>query len=185
MEKKEIRKQVFVGRRLLSQEELEEKSRVICHKIMGTELWREASCIYAYMDCKGEVCMRTLLEAAWDEGKRVAVPKVFGSEMRFFYISSYEDVSPGYYDIPEPVGGEEACCETALMIMPGVAFDKKLHRCGYGGGFYDRFLSVHKGLKTIAPAFDFQIVPEVPAEPFDLSPQMLVTETNIYIPSQS
>ena len=185
MEKKEIRKLVFAERRRLSSEELEEKSRVICEKIMATEQWKEASCIYAYMDCKGEVCMRTLLTSAWAEGKRVAVPKVFGTEMRFFYINSYEDVAPGYYDIPEPVGGEEAFCETALMIMPGVAFDEKLHRCGYGGGFYDRFLKIHRGLKTIAPAFDFQIVPEVPAEAFDISPQMVITETNVYIPSQS
>lgn len=180
MDKKKIRKQVFAGRRRLSQSELEEKSRVICEKIMETAAWKEAPCVYAYMDCKGEVCMRTLLEAAWAQGKRVAVPKVFGQEMRFFYISSYEEVAPGYYDIPEPVGGEEAFCETALMIMPGVAFDERLHRCGYGGGFYDRFLSIHKDLTTIAPAFDFQIVPEVPAEPFDLSPQMLVTETKCW-----
>lgn len=180
MEKEEIRKQIFAARRLLQREELEEKSRVICEKIMETSLWKEASCIYAYMDCKGEVCMRSLIEAAWNQGKRVAVPKVFGKEMRFFYITSYEETAPGYYGIPEPVGGEEAFCETALMIMPGVAFDKKLHRCGYGGGFYDRFLNIHTQLSTIAPAFDFQIVPEVPAEPFDLSPGMLITESRIY-----
>lgn len=185
MEKKDIRKQVFARRRQLSEKELEEKSRGICEKILKTGQWKEASCIYAYMDCKGEVCMRTLLMAAWEQGKRVAVPKVFGQEMRFFYITSYDDVSPGYYEIPEPTGGEEASCETALMIMPGVAFDEKLHRCGYGGGFYDRFLKIHTELKTIAPAFDFQVVPEVPAEAFDISPQMLVTETKIYLPSQS
>lgn len=184
MEKKDIRKLIFAKRRQLSVEELTEKSAMICKKIMETAQWREADCIYAYMDCKGEVCMRPLLTSAWEQGKRVAVPKVFGSEMRFFYITSYEDVAPGYYDIPEPVGGEEAFCETALMIMPGVAFDEKLHRCGYGGGFYDRFLTVHKELRTIAPAFDFQIVPEVPAAAFDISPQMLITETKIYVPSQ-
>lgn len=185
MEKKDIRKFVFAKRRQLSAEELTEKSRIICEKIMETKQWKEASCIYAYMDCKGEVCMRMLLTSAWVHGKRVAVPKVFGSEMRFFYITSYNDVAPGYYGIPEPVGGEEAFCETALMIMPGVAFDRKLHRCGYGGGFYDRFLKAHRELKTIAPAFDFQIVEDVPAEAFDISPQMLVTETEVYLPSPS
>lgn len=182
MGKKEIRRQVFARRRQLPAGELERKSRIICEKIMATEQWKEADCVYAYMDCKGEVCMRTLLEAAWAQGKRVAVPKVSGRDMQFFYISSYEDVAPGYYDIPEPVGGEEAFCETALMIMPGVAFDEKLHRCGYGGGFYDRFLSIHTELKTVAPAFDFQIVPKVPSEAFDLSPQMVITETKIYVP---
>lgn len=180
MEKKEIRKQIFSRRRQMTDEELQGKSSVICDRIMATEQWKSASCIYAYMDCKGEVCMRPLLEAAWSTGKRVAVPKVFGKEMRFFYIHSYEDVAPGYYDIPEPFGGEEAFCEDALMIMPGVAFDKNRHRCGYGGGFYDRFLCIHKDLKTIAPAFDFQIVGEVPADSYDIFPELLITESHIF-----
>ncbi len=180
MGKKEIRKLVFSRRRSLSEKKRIQDSRVICEKIMETEQWRHAPCIYAYMDCKGEVCVESLLTAAWTSGKRVAVPKVFGREMRFFYISSYADVAPGYYDIPEPVTDEEAFCENALMIMPGVAFDKNRHRCGYGGGFYDRFLSIHKDLKTIAPAFDFQIVEEVPADTFDLFPQMVITETKMW-----
>jgi 5-formyltetrahydrofolate cyclo-ligase len=180
MEKKDIRKEVFARRKALKDQDRLEKSEIICEKIMSTSLWKDAACIYAYMDCKGEVCMRPLLEAAWKEGKRVAVPKVFGTEMRFFYIHSYEDVEPGYYSIPEPTGGEEADCPDALMIMPGVAFDDKRHRCGYGGGFYDRFLEAHPALLTIAPAFDFQIMEQVPAEIFDRLPQMVVTETRTF-----
>ncbi len=181
MEQKDIRKQIFARRRELTPETLQADSRVICEKLMETEQWRVADTIYAYMDCKGEVSMKTLLEAAWQKGKQVAVPKVFGKDMRFFYIHSYEDVAPGYYGIPEPDPErcEEAFCEEALMIMPGVAFDRRLHRCGYGGGFYDRFLAVHTGIRTIAPAFSFQIVPEVPVEPFDLFPELLITEKEI------
>ncbi|MDE6908584.1 MAG: 5-formyltetrahydrofolate cyclo-ligase, partial [Lachnospiraceae bacterium] len=57
---------------------------------------------------------------------------------------------------------------------------KERHRCGYGGGFYDRFLSVHTGMPTIAPAFEFQIVEEVPKDAFDIAPQTVVTESRIF-----
>ncbi len=180
MEKKEIRKLIFARRRQLDAGELERRSQMICKRIMELEQWKTAGCVYAYMDCKGEVCMRPILETAWAEGKRIAVPKVFGEEMRFFYIQAYEETAPGYYGIPEPTGGEEAVCEDALMIMPGVAFDKEGRRCGYGGGFYDRFLSVHTGLTTIAPAFEFQIVEEVPKDVFDIAPHTVVTESRIF-----
>ena len=66
------------------------------------------------------------------------------------------------------------------MIMPGVAFDRSRRRVGYGGGFYDRYLEAHPHHETIAAAFEFQVLPEVPWEPTDILPQMLVTETGCY-----
>lgn len=65
------------------------------------------------------------------------------------------------------------------MIMPGVAFDNNCHRVGYGGGFYDRYLEKHPKVKRIAAAFEFQILPEVPTEPTDIAPEMIVTEKQI------
>ena len=62
------------------------------------------------------------------------------------------------------------------MIMPGVAFDRKNHRVGYGGGFYDRFLEKHPLIRTVAVAFDFQILDQVPTEPTDIFPQIIITE---------
>ena len=66
------------------------------------------------------------------------------------------------------------------MIMPGVAFDPQNHRVGYGGGFYDRFLEKHPMIKRVAVAFEFQILPSVPTEPTDISPELIVTENTIY-----
>lgn len=179
MEKKDIRQYIFQQRRQMTTEELERNSQIICEEIMKQPQWREASCVFAYMDCKNEVSMRPLLEDAWKSGKKVAVPKVFGKEMKFFYIRSYEEVEPGYFGICEPVTTEEALEETALIIVPGVAFDRNRHRCGYGGGFYDRYLSQHTHHGTIAPAFDFQIVDQVPVQEFDIFPQMIITEKEI------
>ena len=63
--------------------------------------------------------------------------------------------------------------------MPGVAFDEDRHRVGYGGGFYDRFLEAHPGMKTAALAFEFQIKDRVPFEPFDIRPGQIVTEQRV------
>lgn len=180
MEKKAIRKLVFERRAAGSETERLRKSCIICNRIMESEAFRSAACIYAYMDCKGEVCMEALLKVCWELKKPIAVPKVFGKELRFYYISSYRDVESGYYQVPEPVTGLPEADETeALVIVPGVAFDEACHRCGYGGGFYDRYLSVHKEHMTISPAFEFQVFPEIPAEKFDILPQRVVTEERI------
>ena len=96
--------------------------------------------------------------------------------MIFYKLTDFSQLEPGYFGIPEPARGEIAEWENALMIMPGVAFDKQNHRVGYGGGFYDRYLEKHPALKRIAAAFEFQILPEVPTEPTDISPEIIVTE---------
>ena len=67
-----------------------------------------------------------------------------------------------------------------MMVMPGVDFDLQNHRVGYGGGFYDRFLEKHPQIKRVAVAFDFQILPSVPTETTDISPEVIVTENKTY-----
>lgn len=178
--KQSIRKQV---RRLRDQQtavEIEEKSRMICERIAGTEQFQKAECIYTYVGCKNEVMTQPLIETAWKLGKRVAVPKVCGRDMIFGVLTNFEQLEEGYFGIPEPTELIPAEDEYALMIMPGVAFDRMRRRVGYGGGFYDRYLAAHTHHMTIAAAFEFQLFEEVPWEDTDILPQMLVTESGIY-----
>lgn len=181
MEKKEIRACVIERRKQLAAEEITERSARICARILETDAFEKAGAVYVYMDCKGEVSTKPLIEAAWKMGKKVAAPRVRGDEMAYYYIDSYQDVAPGYFGIPEPVSScEEAHDEGALLIVPGVGFDGKRHRCGYGKGFYDRYLSAHSGHVTIAVAFEFQIVDEVPTQEYDILPQYLITEQRMF-----
>lgn len=180
MEKKEIRRQVIARRRELDPDLWAGNSERICRRIMQMEAFRTAKTVYVYMDCKNEVSTRTLIEEAWLLGKTVAAPKVYGDSMTFYEITSFEDVKPGYFDVPEPVTERAASDESALLIVPGVGFDAKRHRCGYGKGFYDKYLSLHRGHTTVAAAFEFQIFPEVPSDEFDICPQYLVTEERFF-----
>lgn len=181
MEKKEIRRLVFGRRREADEGAMRAASQEICRRVIDTPAFQSASAIYVYMDCKGEVSVRPLLETAWRMKKRTAAPRVTGpGEMRYYYLSSYRDLKPGYCGIMEPATDEEAREENALLIVPGVAFDRNCRRCGYGQGFYDRYLAAHPGHPTIALAFEFQIMEEIPADSHDVRPQMLITEKEIY-----
>ena len=132
-----------------------------------------------YADYNHEVVTEYLIKEAWKAGKEVAVPKVVGKDMVFYKLTDFARLEPGYFGIPEPVSGEIVNWSKALMIMPGVAFDRANHRVGYGGGFYDRYLEKHPQLERVAIAFSFQMLPEVPTEPTDICPQIIVTEEEI------
>ena len=120
------------------------------------------------------------MEEAWKLGKSVWFPRVEGSEMNFYLVEQKEDLQPGAYGILEPTGEYKADGYDGLLIMPGVAFDEECHRIGYGGGFYDRFLEKHPYITRVAVAFEFQMMSEVPVEPTDISPEIIVTEKEIY-----
>ncbi|MCD7834999.1 MAG: 5-formyltetrahydrofolate cyclo-ligase [Lachnospiraceae bacterium] len=169
-------------RRELSEAVLKEKSEKICMVVLAMPEFRAADEVFVYMDCKGEVSTKPLIEAAWRLGKKVAAPKVEGENMSYYYISSYDDVEDGYFHVPEPMQERPvmgAAAERSLLIVPGVGFDLLRNRCGYGKGFYDRYLAAHPGHVTVALAFDFQIVDEVPTRPEDIRPMVLVTESRV------
>ena len=111
-----------------------------------------------------------LLEQAIADGNRVAVPKCYGEEMRFIYIHDFTaEVAPGYANIPEPIAdGPVADDPTALVLMPGLAFDPQGHRCGYGGGFYDKFLAAEPNHPTLALCYEFQMLPHLETEAHDI-----------------
>ena len=184
-EKKQIRKQIFAARKAHTDVQIEEWSRMIADRVITLPEYKDAKRILAYADYNHEVITRYIIEQAWKDGKEVAVPKVFGKDMVFYRLTDFSQLESGYFGIPEPKeDGETVSWEEAMMVMPGVAFDINCNRVGYGGGFYDRFLEKHPEVCRIAVGFSFQILPEVPTEPTDIRPQVIVTEENIYRDAQ-
>ena len=169
MDKKMLRKQICEQKRAMSQEKIEEASRKLVEQFLNCDAYRQAKTIYGYLPYNQEVRTVPILEQALADGKRVAVPKVYGSEMKFIYLTDLTQVATGYAGIPEPVAdGPEGDDLTALVLMPGMAFTKEGHRIGYGGGFYDKFLAEEPDHPTIALCYDFQMVDELPTEEFDV-----------------
>jgi len=169
MDKTALRKWIREQKRAMTTAEIEEKSRILGEKFRNSQAYKEASVIYGYLPYNQEVRTVPMLRQALADGKRVAVPKVFGEEMKFIYLTDLDRVEKGYAGIPEPVDdGPEAEDPTALVLMPGLAFDPEGHRIGYGGGFYDKFLAKEPEHPTLALCYDFQMLPKLETEAFDI-----------------
>ena len=169
MDKKQLRKEIREKKRAMTEAQIEEKSRRLGQLFADSELYRKAKTIYGYLPYNQEVRTVPMLLQALADGKRVAVPKVYGDEMKFIYLDDFSAVEKGYAGIPEPVADEPvADDETALVLMPGLAFDPQGHRIGYGGGFYDKFLAKEPNHPTLALCYDFQMLPELKTEEFDI-----------------
>ena len=182
MYKKALRQEIGAKKRALSAAEIESRSAMLAEKLFSTAQSRECPSLYASLSCNQEVRTNPIIQRAWADGKRVAVPKVVGTEMVFIWIDSFEGLAPqGAFHILEPIeDGPVASDETALILMPGLAFDPQGHRVGYGGGYYDRYLQTHPECRTIALCYDLQIVSEIPAEAHDQKPDYVVSDTSIY-----
>ena len=175
MNKAELRKEIRAKKRAMTEEEIIAKSHNLCEKFLRCDAYQNTKSLYGYLPYNQEVRTWELLQKALEDGKRVAVPKVYGEEMRFIYITDFSQVSDGYCGIPEPLSdGPVAEDRDALVLMPGLAFDREGHRIGYGGGFYDRFLSAEPTHPTVALCYDFQLAEELPTEEFDIPVDLVI-----------
>lgn len=169
MDKKELRRQIKEKKRAMTEAQIQSKSQALGALFLDSEPYRNARTIYGYLPYNQEVRTVPMLQKALDDGKQVAVPKVFGDEMKFILITDLNRVEKGYAGIPEPVDdGPVANDPEALVLMPGLAFDPEGHRIGYGGGFYDRFLAAEPNHPTVALCYDFQLLPKLETEEFDI-----------------
>ena len=169
MDKKALRDMIRQKKRAMSQMQIEQISARLGELFAQCEYYQKAKTIYGYLPYNQEVRTVPMLEQAIRDGKRVAVPKVYGDEMRFIYMDDLSLVESGYAGIPEPIAdGPVADDPTALVLMPGLAFDKEGHRIGYGGGFYDKFLENEPGHPTVALCYEFQMLPHLETEDHDI-----------------
>lgn len=176
MDKKTLRAMIREKKQALTPAQIEQASAELAGMLFAHPYWQQAKTVYGYLSYNQEVRTLPILQRALDEGKSVAVPKVFGSQMRFIRIDSLRDVAPGYRGIPEPIAdGPCAQDETALILMPGLAFDAQGRRCGYGGGFYDRYLAEHRQHRTLALCYDFQMLDSLPCEEFDVPTDVVLS----------
>ncbi len=181
-EKNLIRKQMKQLRADMTRTERFEKSMQIFEKLITVPEFKRADRIYTYVSMDNEIDTIMLIDYSLSIEKRVFVPRVSGKDMEFYEISDISELSPGYMGIYEPdINGKEPdYSRTGFMCMPGLAFDRSYNRIGYGGGFYDRYLSVENKLYKAALAYEAQLLESIPAQDVDVRPDMIVTEESIY-----
>ena len=179
-QKKELRTKVKEKISKLSRRETEESDKKILHQIKSLAEYKNVDTIFCYVSTEKEINTIPLLQ---DSGKRLGVPKCTGKGIMDAYeIQNLEQLKIGSYGILEP--GEECDIildptEIQFAIIPCISCNRKGERLGHGGGYYDRYLEKHPQLERVAIAFSFQMLPEVPTEPTDICPQIIVTEEEI------
>ena len=169
MDKKELRRQIREQKRAMTEEQIVAASARLGELFLDCPQYKAAKTIYGYLPYNQEVRTVPMLEQAMKDGKRVAVPKCYGEEMRFIYMDDLSKVEKGYANIPEPIADDPVADDkTALVLMPGMAFTKDGKRMGYGGGFYDKFLAAEPQHPTVALCYAFQMVEDLPTEDYDI-----------------
>ena len=191
--KKEIRKQILQKRDALSFKQRQEKSEQIAKKVIVSDAFQNSKIVLLFASYKSEVDVNSIIKVAFETKKQVYFPKVTGSEMEFYQVSSLLELENGYCGIKEPIVDKARKLipqkeEKLFVLVPGIAFDKEGGRIGYGKGFYDRFFQklekvVPKtNLCKMAVAFACQILDNgsIIKEEHDSSPDYIVTEEEIW-----
>jgi 5-formyltetrahydrofolate cyclo-ligase len=160
-------------------------SRGIAGRLAALPSFAPARVILVTMPFRSEWDSRLLAAAALAAGKAVASPRV-NPAARMLTLHSVRDlardIAPGHRGIPEPLPHcpEIATAQIDWVLVPGLAFDERGRRLGYGGGYFDRLLPlVPRSAARVAGAFEVQIVPAVPTGPHDLDVDCIVTEARV------
>ena len=158
----------------------------IAAHIIDHPAYREAHTLLAYMPTPGEIDTRPLLEHAWVLGKRVALPHCLPDAkgvMEFYLVGKGDPLTRGIHRSlePDPSRQEKLVDFTGcLCLVPGYAFDAKGYRLGYGGGYYDRFLSKARGtVQTIGAYYSICTAQSLPLGRYDQPCGYLVTEAGV------
>jgi 5-formyltetrahydrofolate cyclo-ligase len=186
MDRKILRKRVLAGRDAIPEQERKKRSAAITEKVLQLKEFQAAQTIFAYVSFRSEVSTEQLIIQSLSLGKRIAVPLTITENflLKPYLISDPEkDLSPGYCDIPEPDPTRlqsVSPVDIDLIILPGSVFDPCGGRLGYGGGYYDRFISLQapQALR-VGVAFEEQVVSVVPVEEHDQPVHILVTEERV------
>jgi 5-formyltetrahydrofolate cyclo-ligase len=185
--KRLIREQAHANRN--AQANKDELSRVICDRFMALPDYAAARTVMFYIDVRAEVRTRHSLPAALASGKTIVVPWCNDrGELELFRLESMEELAIGMYKILEPKlelrNLPEKHCrpeDLDLVMVPGVAFDRRGGRMGHGKGYYDKLLQhARPNTPLVALAFECQLFPEIPVAPHDIFMDKVITEAAVY-----
>lgn len=185
----QLRRETLAARDALTAEEISSRSGTIQRQLLQQEIIKEADILFIYVSFRSEVDTFGIIEQLLGMGKTVCVPITYVKEKRLDAIRITDlqhDLVPGYCDIPEP---KPELCRTQVIlptaidavILPGSVFDERGGRFGYGGGYYDRFVSSTPQSRRIGVAFDLQVVERAPLAAHDELLDMVVTESRIIL----
>jgi 5-formyltetrahydrofolate cyclo-ligase len=187
--RKILRTTTLTARDALTESEQFDRSIIICEKLFNLETVQNARTFFIYMHFRSEVRTNMFIDLCLRAGKIVTIPHTLPNEKKLLSVQitdPQQDVVPGYCSIPEPLPSLVRSAvfspeKIDVAIIPGSVFDRTGGRLGYGGGYYDRFLSLGASRAVrIGLAYEMQMVDRVPLQQHDQLMDLVVTETNTY-----
>lgn len=184
MIKKSIRDQILDNRSKLGEISHKSYSETIINDLYESSFYKDAKIIMTFISFGHEVDTHNFIKKSLSHGKKIVVPITFPKtkEIKPSEIYSFDELEVGFYNILTPKDEFIRFIDPKdidLAIVPGLAFDRDGYRVGYGGGYYDRFLSKYPDIVKLGIAFDLQLIDKVPKEDFDIAVDIIITEKEI------
>lgn len=160
-------------------------------RLIGLQAWREAHSVLLYAAFRNETDTSLLMRAAWDAGKGLLLPRCLKAadgctltgELELAVVADVRQLEAGAFGIlePAPVCTADAQCHVDLAVLPGLAYDRRGFRLGYGGGYYDRLIASGRLEQTlrVGLCYGFQLLEALPVEPWDKPVHAVCTEAEI------
>lgn len=173
-----VRKIHLELRNQMSKDEVEDKSLKICQSLLASDWYQNETVFYLFYPLGNEVSLLPFFNQAKKDGKTIGFPRVKKDTMDFYKVEELSELEEGHFHVMEP----KAHCErleefSPVVFVPGLVFDEKGNRYGYGKGFYDRYFSKYPSIeKRYAIAFEHQIEPELKVLATDVPMARIYTE---------
>lgn len=188
--KKALREEAHARRN--AQENKDGLSEIICDQLMETPEYQAANTVLWYVDVRSEVRTRNHFPKALGKGKKVVVPYCVDGLLDLFLLESMDELSLGMYRILEPKvelrdlpSKRVNPQDLDLVVVPGVAFDRRGGRMGHGFGYYDKLLEhVRPGTPLLALAFECQVYDQIPVASHDVFMNAVITEKGVIRPGK-
>ncbi|WP_229683032.1 5-formyltetrahydrofolate cyclo-ligase [Virgibacillus oceani] len=183
MDKLQLRKSTIATLKAIPETEKKTIEQNLAYFLTTSAMWNNATTIGITVSNGFEWNTRPIIEAAWAQGKTVSVPKCEPKQkqLTFYQFESDDQLEIVYYNLLEPIPEETKKMDKHdidLLVVPGLLFDKFGFRIGFGGGYYDRYLTDYAN-QTVSLASSHQLVDSLPFESFDIPVNQLVTDTGI------
>lgn len=149
------------------------QNEIIYQKIINNKIIMQKDTILLYASLNNEVNTFKMIEYFLNF-KKVALPKVNGDNMEFYYVNSIRELRKGKFNILEPTSNNKANYDNCVCIVPGVCFDKNGYRVGYGKGYYDRFLA-NKNIYKVGVCFKECFIENIPCDKYDIKVDLIVS----------
>lgn len=181
--KEALRKRLAALRRTLSSDTRAAYAHALSERVVAEEAFARARVVLAYSALRFEVDPYAVVERAWALGKTVALPRIIAGsrELALHVYRSGDELCESGFVVKEPLASAPQVSpeEVELVLVPGLGFDARGQRLGFGQGYYDRLLPRLSRAARFGLAFELSLLAEVPTSTHDVPVDAVVTEKRV------